>query len=84
MGIYADELKKVLETNEVRQCSCCGGPVIVKGKTTKFYIPVDVKILGQDELTGNIRISRIATLPGDPNNPGQDWHAQKPSDLKLS
>ena len=45
MGIYADEWKKVLETNEVRQCSCCGGPVIVKGKTTKFYIPVDVKIL---------------------------------------
>ena len=56
--------------------------------TKVCYVPAfktmyDFEILGQDSVTGNIWISRISSLPGDPNNVNHDWHGQTPSDIKI-
>ena len=45
MSINADELKNELVENKITCCPTCGGPVVVKGTTTKYFVPVDSKIL---------------------------------------
>jgi len=40
-----ENIKKELANEKIEQCLTCGGPVVIKGKTTKYYVPVDVNIL---------------------------------------
>lgn len=38
-------IKSELSNENIEQCPTCGGPVVIKGKITKYFVPVDAKIL---------------------------------------
>ena len=44
-SVTMENIKKELENEKIEQCQTCGGPVVIKGKTTKYFVPVDVNIL---------------------------------------
>lgn len=44
-GAVMKKSKEIFADNYISCCPTCGSPVVVKGKTTKYYVPVNKQVL---------------------------------------
>lgn len=44
-GAVMKKSKEIFADNYISCCPTCGSPVVVKGRTTKYYVPVNKQVL---------------------------------------
>lgn len=44
-GANMENIKRELKKEIISHCEKCGSPVVIKGKITKYYVPVNVELL---------------------------------------